>query len=149
MKSFEKIKEFVDLIDLNSHKYSREDELTIRAIASQLGYSWPNCNCNLLDKLKDLVIKIKLFVRNHPEGFSHYVMSPGIVRIAEDGVYVTNNNLTDAYAEEFLAKYADASTYIKRILPAETVETVETADTVKTVKKPVRKSRKTRKEVSE
>ena len=136
---FEEIKEFTDSIDLESHKYSREDEVTIRAIAAQLGYSWPNCNCHLADKLKDLFIKIKLFVRNHPDGFSHYVMSPGIVRIANDGKYVTNNNLTDEYAEEFLAKYPDASTYIKRILPVETVEQTD---------KPVKKSRK-RKEVTE
>lgn len=100
-----------------------EDQQTkneIKQVASQLGYTVPDCKCQ--DKFNDLVIKLKLWSRQHPTE-CHYQMRPGIVRRGPEG-NVYNLNLTDETAEWILENDPEGAKYITKIA-SETLESAE------------------------
>lgn len=116
---------------ISSFDASRTDEQKndIIAVAKQIGFSVPNRNCKCVNGWSDLVIRLKLWMRQHPTA-PHFTIQPGIVRKGPDGNNVTNLNITDEAALWLLKNDEVAAKYITQIsemeIPTETL--VETAD---------------------
>ena len=120
MLTFKEVKETIEKYAQVTAPLEREDKQAIAEVASQLGFSIPDPNCNCKDKYHDLVIKLQLWLRTHRDGFCHYEIAPGIVRKGSKGQNVYNLNLTDEEAEWLIENDPVAAKYIKRVLPDET-----------------------------
>lgn len=114
--TFEQIKQMIDGFSLTPEIKDRND---IRLVAQQLGYTVPNCTCK--DKFADLVVKLKLWLRQHPTDFCHYAMKAGVVRKGSKGTNVYNLNLTDEEAVWLLENDPEAKSYITKIIKDENV----------------------------
>ena len=120
MLTFKEVKETIEKYAQATAPLEREDKQAIAEVASQLGFSIPDPNCNCKDKYHDLIIKLQLWLRTHQDGFCHYEIAPGIVRKGSKGQNVYNLNLTDEEAEWLIENDPVAAKYIKRVLPDET-----------------------------
>lgn len=121
MLSFEQIVDIINKIgdselDNTSIK-NRENRLSLIRVAEQLGYVVPNCGCK--DKFKDLLIKIRIWIKQHPNGFPHYAMKAGVVRKGKRGTNIYNLNLTDEEAEWLLENDPEAKNYLTKIIEEE------------------------------
>lgn len=122
MLSFQEIKEAIEGFSIepnkkagtNKDEYSTEEIQTIRQVALQLGYSLPDAGCKCKNQWRDLVIKLKLWSKQHPEE-CHYQMKRGIIRVHSDGTNTYALNLTDERAEYLLKTDPNAYTYITKI----------------------------------
>lgn len=112
--TFPEIKQLIDSFPLTPELKDRND---IRGVAEQLGYTVPNCACK--DKFGDLVVKLKLWLRQHPDGFPHYAMKAGVVRKGSKGTNIYNLNLTDEEAIWLLENDPEAKNYLTKIVPLE------------------------------
>lgn len=120
MLTFEDIKNTIEKYDLTQSEFTRDEKLELNKAASQLGFAIPNANCKCQDKYKDLVIKLKLWLKNHADGFCHYTMRPGVVRLGSHGQNVYALNLTDEEAEWLIENDEIARKYITKILETNT-----------------------------
>lgn len=116
MFTFKEIKELIDGFVTTP---SEQEKLQIRDVAQQLGYDVPDCKCK--DKFADLVIKLKIWLKQHPTDFCHYDMKRGVVRRYKDGTNVYNLNLTDEKAEWLLENDPEAQNYLTKIISTENV----------------------------
>lgn len=115
MLTFEELKEKIESFPMHVEDQSIKNDVKI--VAKQIGYSVPDCKCQ--DKFNDLVIKLKIWLRNHPEP-CHYTIRPGIVRRGPDGNNIYNLNLTDETAEWILANDPEGARFITKIVDTET-----------------------------
>lgn len=100
--NYEEIKRRVSAWGIQS-EFSTSEKATIEEIYfAVFGRSIPNCNCP--NRHRDAVIELRIFIKNHSTmEKKKYVLKAGVV-IQPSGtseVY-TNDNLTDAVAEQFL-----------------------------------------------
>lgn len=121
MLTFQEIKDAIEKLSIEPNKkagvkdeYSTEDIQTIRQVALQLGYSLPDVGCKCKNQWRDLVIRLKLWSKQHPEE-CHYSMKRGIIRVHSDGTNTYALNLTDERAEYLLKTDPNAYTYITKI----------------------------------
>lgn len=121
MLTFEELKEKIESFPMHVEDQSIKNDVKI--VAKQIGYSVPDCKCQ--DKFNDLVIKLKLWLRQHPEP-CHYTIRPGIVRRGPDGNNIYNLNLTDETAEWILENDPEGAKYITKIVSDESEETSNT-----------------------
>ena len=128
MLTFQEIKDAIEKLSIEPNKkagvkdeYSTEEIQTIRQVALQLGYSLPDAGCKCKNQWRDLVIKLKLWSRQHPEE-CHYQMKRGIIRVHSDGTNTYALNLTDERAEYLLKTDPNAYTYITKIAETDKVE---------------------------
>lgn len=141
MLTFQEIKDAIEGLSIEPNKnagvkdeYSTEEIQTIRQVALQLGYSLPDAGCKCKNQWRDLVIKLKLWSKQHPEE-CHYQMKRGIVRVHSDGTNTYALNLTDPRAEYLLKTDPNAYTYITKIAEV---------DKAKSTAKPSSSPKKTR-----
>lgn len=120
MLTFEQVKETIEKFDLSQSSFTRDEKLDLNKVASQLGFGLPDPNCKCHDKYKDLIIKLKLWLKNHADGFCHYTMRNGIVRKGSHGQNVYALNLTDEEAEWLIENDEIARKYITKILETNT-----------------------------
>lgn len=100
--NYEEIKRRVSAWGIQS-EFSTSERATIEEIYfAVFGRTIPNCNCP--NRYRDAVIELRIFIKNHSTmEKSKYILKAGVV-IQPSGtsdVY-TNDNLTDAVAEQFL-----------------------------------------------
>lgn len=121
MLTFQEIKDAIESLSIEPNKkagakdeYSTEEIQIIRQVALQLGYSLPDAGCKCKNQWRDLVIRLKLWSKQHPEE-CHYVMKRGIIRVHSDGTNTFSLNLTDQRAEYLLKTDPNAYTYITKI----------------------------------
>lgn len=100
--NYEEIKRRVSAWGIQS-EFSTSEKAAIEEIYfAAFGRSIPNCNCP--NRHRDAVIELRIFIKNHSTmEKKKYVLKAGVV-IQPSGtseVY-TNDNLTDAVAEQFL-----------------------------------------------
>lgn len=123
MLTFQEIKDAIEGLSIEEpnkkagvkDEYSTDEIQTIRQVALQLGYSLPDAGCKCKNQWRDLVIKLKLWLKQHPSGFCHYQMKRGIIRVHSDGTNTYALNLTDERAEYLLKTDPNAYTYITKI----------------------------------
>lgn len=116
MLNIEEVKGQLESIDIDN--IVEQDKISIREIANQIGFSTPDANCKCKDGYRDLFIKLRLWVKNHPNGL-HYTMKPGIVRKGSQGQNVYNLTLTDDEAEWLLENDPEGAKFITKILDEE------------------------------
>lgn len=130
MLTFQEIKDAIEKLSIepNTNKkagvkdeYSTGEIQTIRQVALQLGYTLPDAGCKCKNQMRDLVIKLKLWSKQHPEE-CHYQMKRGIIRVHSDGTNTYALNLTDERAEYLLKTDPNAYTYITKIAETNKVE---------------------------
>lgn len=121
MLTFQEIKDAIEKLSIEPNmktdvkdEYSAEEVQIMRQIALQLGYSLPDIGCKCKNQWRDLVIKLKLWSKQHPEE-CHYSMKRGIIRVHSDGTNTYTLNLTDQRAEYLLKTDPNAYTYITKI----------------------------------
>lgn len=121
MLTFQEIKDAIESLSIEPNKkagvkdeYSADEIQTIRQVALQLGYSLPDAGCKCKNQWRDLVIRLKLWSKQHNEE-CHYVMKRGIIRVHSDGTNTYALNLTDQRAEYLLKTDPNAYTYITKI----------------------------------
>lgn len=118
MLTHNELKDIIESLPMTVDKDDRETTELIKKVGKQLGYAIPDCRCH--DKWSDLSVKLKLWLRNHPEE-CHYTIRPGIVRRGPDGNNIYNLNLTDETAEWILENDPEGARYITKIV-SETTE---------------------------
>lgn len=148
MLTFQEIKEAIESLSIEPNKkagvkdeYSTEEIQTIRQVALQLGYSLPDAGCKCKNQWRDLVIKLKLWSKQHPEE-CHYQMKRGIIRAHLDGTNTYALNLTDERAEYLLKTDPNAYTYITKIAETNKAEAKVKAKSSSSSKKTGSKSKK-------
>lgn len=104
-----------------SESLSNQTKAEVKAVASQIGFNAPDATCKCKDKYNDLIIKLKLWRKDHQEP-CHYSMSRGIIRKGPDGKNIFALNLDDDKAEWLLQFDPEAPKYIKRIADYEPVQ---------------------------
>lgn len=119
MYTHEELLRAIDSFEL-SESLSNQMKAEIKAVASQIGFNTPDTTCKCKDKYNDLIIKLKLWKKDHQEP-CHYSMSRGIIRKGPDGKNIFALNLDDAKAEWLLQFDPEAPKYIKRIADYEPV----------------------------
>lgn len=118
-----KHEELLEKISSFDASHIDEQKNDIIAAAKQIGFSVPNRNCKCVNGWSDLVIRLKIWMRQHPTP-CHFSIQPGIVRRGPDGANVTNLNITDESALWLLENDEVAAKYITQI--SEMEEPVET-----------------------
>lgn len=100
--NYEEIKRRVSAWGIQSEFSTSEKAVIEEIYFAVFGRSIPNCNCP--NRHRDAVIELRIFIKNHSTmEKKKYVLKAGVV-IQPSGtseVY-TNDNLTDAVAEQFL-----------------------------------------------
>lgn len=119
MLNIENIKNALSNIDIDN--ITEQNKISIREIASQIGFTTPDAGCKCKDGYRDLFIKLRLWVKAHPNGL-HYTMKPGIVRKGSKGQNVYNLTLTDSEAEWLLENDPEGAVFITKILEEEEKE---------------------------
>ena len=150
MLTFQEIKDAIESLSIEPNKkvgvkdeYSTEEIQTIRQVASQLGFTLPdNATCKCKNQYNDLVIKLKLWLKQHPSDFCHYSMKRGIIRVHSDGTNTYALNLTDERAEYLLKTDPNAYTYITKIAETNKAEAETKAKSSSSSKKTISKSKK-------
>lgn len=104
-----------------SESLSNQTKAEIKTVATQIGFNAPDATCKCKDKYNDLIIKLKLWRKDHQEP-CHYSMSRGIIRKGPDGKNIFALNLDDSKALWLLENDPEASKYIKRIADDEPVQ---------------------------
>lgn len=123
MLTYNEIRDIIESLPMAVDKDDRETTELIKKVGKRLGYTIPDCRCH--DKFSDLSVKLKIWLRNHPEE-CHYQMRPGIVRRGPDGTNIYNLNLTDESAEWLLENDPEGAKYITKIVSDESEETSNT-----------------------
>ena len=148
MLTFQEIKDAIEKLSIEPNKkagvkdaYSTEEIQIIRQVALQLGYSLPDAGCKCKNQWRDLVIRLKLWSKQHPEE-CHYQMKRGIIRVHSDGTNTYALNLTDERAEYLLKTDPNAYTYITKIAETNKVEVKTKAKSSTSSKKTGSKSKK-------
>lgn len=103
-----------------SESLSNQTKAEIKAVATQIGFNVPDATCKCKDKYNDLIIKLKLWAKEHFEPV-HYEMKRGVIRKGPDG-NIFALNLDDAKAEWLLQFDPEAPKYIKKIADSEPVQ---------------------------
>lgn len=116
MLTFEELKNKIESFPEHVEDQSIKNE--IRIVAEQLGFTVPNCKCQ--DKFNDLVVKLKLWSRQHPTE-CHFKIRAGIVRRTPWG-NAYNLNLTDEMAEWILENDQEGARFITKIIEIEQVQ---------------------------
>ena len=150
MLTFQEIKDAIESLSIEEpnknasvkDEYSTEEIQTIRQVALQLGYTLPDAGCKCKNQMRDLVIKLKLWLKQHPTGFCHYSMKRGIVRVHSDGTNTYALNLTDQRAEYLLKTDPNAYTYITKIAEVDKAKAKATAKAKPSSKKTSPKKKK-------
>ena len=129
MLTFQEIKDAIESLSIEPNKkvgvkdeYSTGEIQTIRQVALQLGYSLPDAGCKCKNQWRDLVIRLKLWSKQHNEE-CHYVMKRGIIRVHSDGSNTYALNLTNERAEYLLKTDPNAYTYITKIADKDEAKT--------------------------
>lgn len=104
-----------------SESLSNQTKAEVKAVATQIGFNAPDATCKCKDKYNDLIIKLKLWRKEHFEPV-HYTMKRGIIRKGPDGKNIFALNLNDAKAEWLLQFDPEAPKYIKKIADYEPVQ---------------------------
>lgn len=116
MLTFEQLKDIIDALPMSVDRNDKEIVSKIRTVASQLGFSLPERDCKCQDRYSDLSVKLKLWLKNHKDGFCKYRMQLGIVRWTPTG-NAYNLTLTDEQAEWILENDPEGAKFITRIVP--------------------------------
>lgn len=117
MLTFEQLKDIIDALPMSVDKNNKEIVSKIRKVASQLGFALPERDCKCQDRYSDLSAKLKLWLKNHKDGFCKYTMKLGIVRYTPFG-NAYNLVLTDEQAEWILENDKEGAKFINEIAEA-------------------------------
>ena len=104
-----------------SESLSNQTKAEVKAVATQIGFNAPDATCKCKDKYNDLIIKLKLWRKDHFEQ-CHYTMKRGVIKKGPDGKNIFSLNLDDAKAEWLLQFDPEAPKYIKKIADHEPVQ---------------------------
>lgn len=115
MLTHNEIKDIIDNLPMTVNKDDRNTTELIKKVGKQLGYAIPDCRCH--DKWSDLSVKLKLWLRNHPEE-CNWTIRPGIVRRTPFG-NCFNLSITNQMAEWLLENDPESVKWITKIVDTE------------------------------
>lgn len=107
-------KEFVKTVASATglEKLSKELQTSLANCAKEIGYTIPTCSCK--NKWQDLIWKLQIFVKQHPNGFPIYKWNAPYKRLLlKDGTIIVQSNFTDEQAKQWLEENPTKTEYFK------------------------------------